>query len=303
MATGANKEQMAAQLMARMDMSDSRARTLIRSEVGRARSRASLASMRANGTPQYKFLAVLDFLTSLVCRSHDGKIYDVADAIIGTNYPPLHPNCRSVGTPHWPPEEGDEDDTDTRFARAGDSTGYKVPADMTYHDWYRKYVKGDPKELLEYTMQRNRDRDREQYERYKTIGISVEDTLREFQLTKYNNVRVWDVRKQQYRMMKAYRDGTLPTKINTGKQARHMPGKDYVEGRSYLTIPLQEAQALVDQMAGTGKVSFTGAALQEIVDVGREIGVIIDPGGGPQRVTTKFKIHYSKTGVHIVPNV
>lgn len=301
MATGASKEQMAAQLMAQMDMSDSRARTLIRSEVGRARSRASLASMRANGTPQYKFVATLDFLTSLICRSHDGEIYNVSDAVIGLNFPPLHPNCRSVGTPHWPPEEGDEDEDDTRFARANDSTGYKVPADMRYHEWFQKYVRGNPEELLRYTMQRNTAYDQDQYDRYKEMGVWVEDTFRGFQTTKYTDVTAWDVRKQQYRAMKAYREGTLPRTINPGKQEKHMPGKGYIEGRSYLTITLQEAQEIVSRLAGSGKTTFTGAALQEIIDAGREIGVIIDPGGGPLRATTKLKIHYSKTGVHIVP--
>jgi SPP1 gp7 family putative phage head morphogenesis protein len=301
MATGTNKEQMAAQLMAQMDMSDGRARTLIRSEVGRARSRASLASMRENGTPRYKFIAVLDFLTSLICRSHDGHTYNVSDAIIGINYPPLHPNCRSVGTPDWPPEEGDEDETDTRFARANDSTAYKVPADMNYHEWFQKYVRGDPKELLGYTMQRNTAYDQDQYARYKAAGVLVEDSFRDFQLTKYTNVTVWDVRKQQYRALKAYQTGTLSKQIHMGKQAKHILGKGYIEGRSYLTISVEEAQGLVDRLAGTGKTSFTGAALQEIIDAGRQIGVIIDPSGGPPRETTKFKIHYSKAGVHIVP--
>lgn len=177
LATGTTKADMIQQLTAQMKMSESRARTLIRTEVGRMRAQATLASMRANGAPQYKFVAVLDALTSEVCRERDGMIFDVDDAKIGLNFPPLHPNCRSVAVEHWPPEAEDDDSANTRFARDSDGNAYKVPASMTYDQWYNKYVQGDPEELLRYTMQRNAAQDLVLYEKYAQAGVPVEDSL------------------------------------------------------------------------------------------------------------------------------
>ncbi|MDL2217391.1 minor capsid protein [Christensenellaceae bacterium OttesenSCG-928-M15] len=301
LANGASKDDMANQLRAQMDMSESRARTLIRSEVGRARSRSSLESMRANGTPQYKFIATLDFLTSIVCRQHDGLIEDVDKAIIGTNYPPLHPNCRSVGAPHWPPEEGDEDYDDTRFARASDGTSYKVPASMTYGQWYDKYVRANPEELLGYTMQRNAIYDKGQYARYLERGVQVEDSFADFQRVKYTDYKTWELRKQQYRALGKLQSGKLPTKINAQKQARHIRGSGYVDGRSYVTVPLQELQKTVDQYSGTGTTFFRGPSMREKVNTNRDIGVILYLDGRDPTPTSWVMIHYSNTGVHVVP--
>ncbi len=302
MALGTTKEDMTRQLMAQMEMSEGRARTLIRTEVARMRGQATIAAMRANGTPQYKFVAILDALTSVICRQYDGYIGDVDNAKIGVNYPPMHPNCRSVGTPYWPPEDGDDDDFNTRFARAGDGTGYKVPADMTYGQWYDKYVNGNPKELMRYTMQRNASRDMAQLEQYKQAGIAVQDTLAEFQRIKYCIPQKWAEYKQQYRLIEQWRKGELSPAINKEKQARHMLGKDHIAGRSYISISLDELQKIVNEVAGTGKTAFRGPGLHETVDTGQIVGVILNDKKPPQD-TTWVKIHYSDTGTHIVPTI
>ncbi|WP_193441409.1 minor capsid protein, partial [Streptococcus suis] len=87
----------------------------------------------------YRFLATLDLRTSSICREHDGKIYKVSERITGKNYPPMHPWCRS--------DTIASDDSEwlakaTRSAR-DPVTGktIQVPANMTYKDWYEKYVK------------------------------------------------------------------------------------------------------------------------------------------------------------------
>lgn len=82
-----------------------------------------------------------------------------------------------------------------------------------------------------------------------------------------------------------------------------MPGSEgYIPGRSYITVSVDELQEIVNQYAGTGTIDRTrrSSGVREIVNVGRNIGVIIRDGAeiGP---TSYIKIHYSGTGVHVVP--
>lgn len=99
------------------------------------------------------------------------------------------------------------------------------------------------------------------------------------------------------------RGGNYPLTVNPDKQARHMVGKSYVEGRSAITVNMEDLQSLVNQFAGTGTVILDRKGewkKQEIVDFGREIGYTMNKEGHKVK-TSKVKIHYSKTGVHIVP--
>lgn len=84
--------------------------------------------------------------------------------------------------------------------------------------------------------------------------------------------------------------------INPEKQARHLI--DTVSGtRSYLDEGI-DAQKLLDQYGGTG--NFV-QSYKEVVDTGKTIGYFVDPVTGVKQATSKITIHYSKTGVHIVP--
>lgn len=116
------------------------AHRLIRTESSFMANQAQLESYKNAGITKYIFTATLDLKTSEVCRMHDGKAYDVKDAKPGTNYPPMHPWCRSTTIAYLPPEILKNM---TRIAR-DEKTGknYKVPANMTYNEWYEKYVIG-----------------------------------------------------------------------------------------------------------------------------------------------------------------
>ena len=60
------------------------------------------------------------------------------DAEIGVNVPPLHPFCRSVIIPAY---ENEDRASRTRWVRNPiTGKGMKVPADMSYDEWYKKYV-------------------------------------------------------------------------------------------------------------------------------------------------------------------
>ncbi|XZI40736.1 polymorphic toxin type 50 domain-containing protein [Clostridium perfringens] len=98
-----------------------------------------------------------------------------------------------------------------------------------------------------------------------------------------------------------------PLKIEVGKQGKHILGhNNYIEGRSYLTISLEEAQELINKYAGTGEIKTNLKGewdKKETISVDKEIGVNLNISTGEETPTNKFKIHYSKKGTHIVPTL
>ena len=108
---------------------------LIRTEVNHFSNQGFLEGYKAAGITRYRFMATLDLRTSAVCRQLDGKTFLAEEAKAGENLPPMHPFCRSITVPVVSDRPG------TRWAR-DPVTGKSmtVPADMTYAQWYEKYV-------------------------------------------------------------------------------------------------------------------------------------------------------------------
>lgn len=117
------------------------ARRLVRTESAFFHNQMELLSYEDAEITKYKFVVVLDRRTSHICQEHDNKVYDTDKAVPGVNYPPLHPWCRSTTIAH-------DDDIDysklERRAR-NPKTGKVeyVPADMSYKEWYSRYVAKD----------------------------------------------------------------------------------------------------------------------------------------------------------------
>lgn len=148
----------------------------------------TLAGYQEDGVTKYRILATLDMKTSDKCRGMDGKEFNVEDAIVGINYWPFHPHCRTTDVPVY---EGDDLSDETRVAR-DPVTGmtYDVPADMTYQEWHKKYIEDNPKALIEEKKWKNRHADQKQCERYqgvlgKDLGVK---SLDDFQNLKYNEI-------------------------------------------------------------------------------------------------------------------
>ena len=93
--------------------------------------------------------------------------------------------------------------------------------------------------------------------------------------------------------------------INPEKQARHVrESKGYIPGRSYVTVTNEELQELVKRYAGKGEIRTDKNGKfnnKEIVTCDRIVGFSVDPVTGVKTPTNQFYIHYSNTGVHIVP--
>jgi hypothetical protein len=89
------------------------------------------------------------------------------------------------------------------------------------------------------------------------------------------------------------------TAIHFGKQAKHLPGQpNHDSSKSTITIGIKELQRLVEARAGTGHWQ---GQYKEVVDFGTVIGKRRDPRTERLTDTTRGTIHYSKTGVHVVP--
>lgn len=68
--------------------------TLLRTESDTAQAEACIDAYKEAGVPRYRFNAMKDDKTCAVCKALDGKIFDLEKKEPGTNFPPIHPNCR-----------------------------------------------------------------------------------------------------------------------------------------------------------------------------------------------------------------
>lgn len=117
------------------------ARRIVRTESAYVANAAQAKAYDEVGIDRYRFVATLDSRTCECCAALDGKVFELAKAKPGTNYPPMHPFCRSTTIADFGDEElaGLE-----RRAKDKDGNTVRVPAGMTYEDWHRKFVEGEP---------------------------------------------------------------------------------------------------------------------------------------------------------------
>ena len=128
-------------IMEKMGVGAMQARRLVRTESCYVANQAEMESYKECDIEKYRFVATLDLRTSDICQELDSKVFEVTKQQPGVNCPPMHPNCRSTTIAEF--------DTDVmagmqRRAR-NPITGKNelVPADMTYKEWYEKYVNGN----------------------------------------------------------------------------------------------------------------------------------------------------------------
>jgi SPP1 gp7 family putative phage head morphogenesis protein len=134
---GDSLDKVVTSLRDRFDVSRSNAARLVRTESAHIAAEGTYDGYKASGVvKQYQFLATLDLRTSETCRSMDDRIFELSDKEVGTNWPPLHANCRSTTVAYF----DDDEDTGERIARDLDGKTYTVPGDMKYADWYQKHV-------------------------------------------------------------------------------------------------------------------------------------------------------------------
>lgn len=195
--TGRTDRETSEVIMNRCGAGAMQARRLVRTESCFLSGELTARSYEECGIEKYRYLATLDLRTSKICRELDGKIFSLKDRKPGKNYPPMHPWCRSTTISVI----SEETLRNMKRSAYNPKTGHTetVPANMTYDQWYNKYVKGNAQAEAEEKSIQNAASDKKQYERYREIlGKDVPKHLADFQEMKYNDTEKWRFTKLDY---------------------------------------------------------------------------------------------------------
>jgi SPP1 gp7 family putative phage head morphogenesis protein len=179
------------------------ARRLVRTESNYIANEMEMLSYEESGIETYIFVATLDLKTSKVCQGLDGKRFKVKDRKPNVNCPPMHPWCRSTTICNIT----DEELANMKRRARNPITGKNelVPANMTYDQWYKKYVEGNPDAQLIEKKVKNLTADKEQFKRYKKeLGEHAPKDIEEFQNLKYTNENEYGILKAQVKGMSYY---------------------------------------------------------------------------------------------------
>ena len=176
-------------LSQKLNTTKRQAGTLVMTESAAISSAARKNVFEDLDVEKYEIVATLDLRTSEICRDMDGKVFKMSEYQEGNTAPPFHPNCRSTTAP-WFPDFQDKGERAYRDIETG-KTDY-VPEDMTYHEWYAKYVEGSPRAKMEEKKIQNEASDKKQYEKYqKILGSEMPESFEKFQSLKYNEPEQW----------------------------------------------------------------------------------------------------------------
>jgi len=139
--TGRDTRETAQAIAERFNVGQNDARRLVRTESAFFHNQMELLSYEEADIEKYIFVAVLDKRTSRICQEHDNQVYDRDKAVPGVNCPPMHPWCRSTTVGY--DEDADYSKLKRRARNPETGKVEYVPADMTYKEWYSKYVDGE----------------------------------------------------------------------------------------------------------------------------------------------------------------
>lgn len=197
--TGKTNREVAEVIANKFAQGASKSRRLVWTETAYVYGEINYRSHKECGVEKYRYLATLDLKTcKCCCAPLDGKVFLLSDRKVGVNYPPMHPWCRCVATAYV----GQTLLEKWKRAARDPATGknIKVPATMTYKEWYEKYVKGNPVAEMEQKKIHNMSSDRGQHQKYRDIlGDEVPKSFAKFQEMKYNNSERWGELKEAYR--------------------------------------------------------------------------------------------------------
>ena len=148
--TGRDTRETAQAIAERFNVGQNDARRLVRTESAFFHNQMELLSYEEADIEKYIFVAVLDKRTSRICQEHDNQVYDRDKAVPGVNCPPMHPWCRSTTVAY--DEDADYSKLKRRARNPETGKTELVPADMTYKEWYNKYVAKDGEKMYNQDM-------------------------------------------------------------------------------------------------------------------------------------------------------
>lgn len=137
--TGADPAKAIKEIKSKMGVSSNAAGRLIMTESAYFGSVAQKDMLNNLDVEKYEIVATLDSKTSEICRSLDGKVFDMKDYQAGVTAPPFHPYCRTTTAPYF--DDWEELGVDReRVARNDKGKNYFVDGDMTYKEWEKEFV-------------------------------------------------------------------------------------------------------------------------------------------------------------------
>ena len=315
---GDSIDTMTKRLLERVDVSKSHAKMLIRTESARVCEEATKDAYKECGLEHYIYLATLDRKTSLICQELDMKSFPLKDAKIGENYPPMHPNCRSTTMADTKPLK--------RLARGADGKNYEVDGNLSYKDWYDGLSKDEQGRMsLENKKDRNRKRDKEEYNELKKYVQKRKMSFNEFLNIKYNDD------KTKYNEMKVIiptiedfkerlKNGEVNLKVQKNKQLEHIQGsKPFLNrfkqawatrGRENSITPqsffykTEDIEQIIKEYSGKGIFVYNPAnknVMSEYVSVDRAIGRCYNRSTNKYEETRRICIRYTNKCVHLYP--
>ena len=283
------------------EVSKSKAGRLVMTESAAFASAGQKDSFMALDVERYEIITSRDHETCTLCADMDGKVFKMSEYQVGLTAPPFHPWCRCCTAPY------EEDVIRLLQSRNSGAAGHRViPGDMTYKQWkdWQDGLHGDGYVDLKRKKAYNMSTDKAQLERYQQL-LGKKGNLRgleAFQKLKYDDP-------DGYAALKiAYADKSLQKRIVShpewttvleGRQGKHILGhNNYTEGRSYLTVTMDEVQELITKYAGTGTIKRDGSGKwthKEFITADRVIGYHLTPDG-TKTPTRRFSISYATTG-------
>lgn len=99
LAEGKSLQKIARDIRLKFKTSNYNAMRLVRTETTHVHEQSALKFYKDTGVKKYEFMAYIDERTSETCTALNGKRFNIDDAKVGVNYPPMHPNCRSTTAP------------------------------------------------------------------------------------------------------------------------------------------------------------------------------------------------------------
>ena len=96
---GVNPQKLNKRIREQMGSGYKETQRLVRTELNYALNEATKIAYEEDEIEEYEFLAEVDNRTSVICKELNGQFFKVKDAVVGVNYPPMHPNCRSTTIP------------------------------------------------------------------------------------------------------------------------------------------------------------------------------------------------------------
>lgn len=99
---GSSIKNMSKDLMNRCNTLYYQAERLVRTETNYAMTQGHKNGYKDAGLIEFEFSAHIDGRTSPQCRAMDGQVFLIDESVVGTNTPPMHPNCRSTILPVIP---------------------------------------------------------------------------------------------------------------------------------------------------------------------------------------------------------